>query len=248
MGPVTSVDDVAGPGDLPFRTDVEVALLLVSPRHRYEGRPADGALPAEGPELRDRIDLRAGLGIVGDRYFAARAHVHATVTVIGLEGLDAVAEAVGAAIDPAATRRNVYLRGADVEALRGEPFSLESPGSGASRSRSRARGPAARCASGGTGRRTRAHGWTTRWRRGPSGRCGGAAGCGVTRSPTVCSPSAPRCSARRARSRSDGGAALPASRVRRRLAPFRETQRGRHSAAMFRCAGPPTLRVAGVRR
>lgn len=130
MGPVTSVDDVAGPGDLPFRTDVEVALLLVSPRHRYEGRPADGALPAEGPELRDRIDLRAGLGIVGDRYFAARAHVHATVTVIGLEGLDAVAEAVGAAIDPAATRRNVYLRGADVEALRGEPFSLESPGSG----------------------------------------------------------------------------------------------------------------------
>jgi MOSC domain-containing protein YiiM len=52
------------------------------------------------------------------------------VTVVGLEGLDAVGEAVGAAIDPAATRRNVYLRGADVEALRGEPFSLESPGSG----------------------------------------------------------------------------------------------------------------------
>ncbi len=174
MGAVTSVDPVAGPGDLPFRTDVEVAMLLVSPRHRYEGRPADGALPAEGPELRDRIDLRAGLGIVGDRYFAARAHVHATVTVIGLEGLDAVGEAVGAAVDPAATRRNVYLRGADVEALRGEPFSLESPG------------PAARCASGGTGRRTRARGWTTRWHRVPSGRCGDAAGCAVTRSPTVC--------------------------------------------------------------
>ncbi|WP_066658800.1 molybdenum cofactor biosysynthesis protein [Curtobacterium sp. MR_MD2014] len=105
-------------------------MLLVSPHHRYEGRPADGALPAAGPELRDRIELRAGLGIVGDRYFAARAHVHATVTVIGLEGLDAVAEAVGAPVDPAATRRNVYLRGADVEALRGSPFSLESPGSG----------------------------------------------------------------------------------------------------------------------
>jgi len=130
VGAVTSVDDVAGPGDLPFRTDVEVAMLLVSPHHRYEGRPADGALPAAGPELRDRIELRAGLGIVGDRYFAARAHVHATVTVIGLEGLDAVAEAVGAPVDPAATRRNVYLRGADVEALRGSPFSLESPGSG----------------------------------------------------------------------------------------------------------------------
>jgi len=31
-----------------------------------------------------------------------------------------------ATVDPAATRRNVFLRGADVEALRGEPFSLES--------------------------------------------------------------------------------------------------------------------------
>ncbi|MCS0470976.1 molybdenum cofactor biosysynthesis protein [Curtobacterium flaccumfaciens] len=126
---MTPADDVAGLDDLPFRTEVEVALLLVAPRHRYEGRPADGALPvaADDPdESRDRIELRAGLGIVGDRYFAARAHVHASVTVIGLEGLEAVGHAIGATVDPAATRRNVFLRGADVEALRGEPFSLES--------------------------------------------------------------------------------------------------------------------------
>jgi MOSC domain-containing protein YiiM len=123
---VTSVDDVAGAGDLPSHTDVEIAMLLVSRRHRYEGRPADGALPADGPELRDRIELRAGLGIVGDRYFAARAHVHASVTLIGLEALEAVATELGATVDPAATRRNVYVRGADVEALRGEAFSLDS--------------------------------------------------------------------------------------------------------------------------
>ncbi|WP_412875602.1 molybdenum cofactor biosysynthesis protein [Curtobacterium flaccumfaciens pv. flaccumfaciens] len=126
---MTSADDVAGLDDLPFRTEVEVTLLLVSPRHRYEGRPADGALPVGGDdpdESRDRVELRAGLGIVGDRYFAARAHVHASVTVIGLEGLEAVGHAIGATVDPAATRRNVFLRGADVEALRGEPFSLAS--------------------------------------------------------------------------------------------------------------------------
>ncbi|MBO9040693.1 molybdenum cofactor biosysynthesis protein [Curtobacterium flaccumfaciens pv. flaccumfaciens] len=120
---------MAGLDDLPFRTEVEVALLLVSPRHRYEGRPADGALPVGGDdpdESRDRVELRAGLGIVGDRYFAARAHVHASVTVIGLEGLEALGHAIGATVDPAATRRNVFLRGADVEALRGEPFSLAS--------------------------------------------------------------------------------------------------------------------------
>ncbi|WIB77362.1 molybdenum cofactor biosysynthesis protein [Curtobacterium sp. MCPF17_002] len=128
---MTSVDDVAGSGDLPYRTDVEIAVLLVSRRHRYAGRPADGALPAEGSELPDRVELRAGLGIVGDRYFASRAHVHASVTIIGLESLEAVGAELGVPVDPVATRRNVVLRGADVEALRGEPFSLESVGSGA---------------------------------------------------------------------------------------------------------------------
>ncbi|MDD1385799.1 molybdenum cofactor biosysynthesis protein [Curtobacterium poinsettiae] len=126
---MTPADDVAGLDDLPFRTEVEIALLLVSPRHRYEGRPADGALPprsTDPDERRDRIELRAGIGIVGDRYFAARAHVHASVTVIGLEGLEAVGQTIGTTVDPVATRRNVFLRGADVEALRGEPFSLES--------------------------------------------------------------------------------------------------------------------------
>lgn len=133
MACVTPVDDVAGPGDLPFRTDVEIAMLLVSRRHRYEGRPADGALPvrpSDPDELRDRVELRAGLGIVGDRYFGSRAHVHASVTLIALESLEAVGEALDVSVDPVATRRNVFLRGADVEALRGEPFSLESPGAG----------------------------------------------------------------------------------------------------------------------
>lgn len=138
MGSVTPVDDVAGSGDLPYRTDVEIALLLVSRRHRYAGRPADGALPvrADDPdELRDRVELRAGLGIVGDRYFGSRAHVHASVTLIGLESLDAVGADLGVTVDPVATRRNVFLRGADVEALRGEPFSLQVPGSPAVRFR-----------------------------------------------------------------------------------------------------------------
>ncbi|WFR67379.1 molybdenum cofactor biosysynthesis protein [Curtobacterium flaccumfaciens] len=173
---MTSVDDVAEPGDMPYRTDVEIAMLLVSRRHRYEGRPADGALPvlADDPdELREQIELRRGLGIVGDRYFASRAHVHASVTVIGLEALEAVGEELGKVVDPTATRRNVFLRGADVEALRGEPFSLSGPAGGPGRS-----------CSAGTVPRTRVRGWTTRWRRGRSGRCGtgrGAVRPGVRR-------------------------------------------------------------------
>ncbi|WIB60056.1 molybdenum cofactor biosysynthesis protein [Curtobacterium sp. MCLR17_007] len=121
-----ALDDVPASTALRHETAVEIALLLVSRRHRYAGRPADGALPADEDERRDRIELRAGLGIVGDRYFASRAHVHASVTVIGLEDLDDVADELGVEVDPVATRRNVFLRGADVEALRGEPFSLDS--------------------------------------------------------------------------------------------------------------------------
>ncbi|PZE94667.1 molybdenum cofactor biosysynthesis protein [Curtobacterium sp. MCBD17_008] len=124
MGPGS---DTVASDALPHAREVEVVMLLASRRHRYEGRPADGSTPPQPGEreLRERIDLRAGLGIVGDRYFAARAHVQATVTVIGVEGLEQVGRELGTSIDLAATRRNVFLRGVDVEALRGEPFSLD---------------------------------------------------------------------------------------------------------------------------
>ncbi|KQO63691.1 MOSC domain-containing protein [Curtobacterium sp. Leaf261] len=114
---------------LPAVHRVRIELLLVSSRHRYEGRPADGALPADEDERRDTIRLREGLGIVGDRYCNAPAHRRASVTVIGADALDAVAEELGVPIDPVATRRNVVLRGVDVDALRGVRFSLDS-GSG----------------------------------------------------------------------------------------------------------------------
>jgi MOSC domain-containing protein YiiM len=117
------------PPGLPSVHRVRIELLLASARHRYEGRPADGALPADEDERRDSIHLRQGLGVVGDRYFNAPAHRRASVTVIGADALDAVAAELGVSIDPVATRRNIVLRGVDVDALRGVRFSLDS-GSG----------------------------------------------------------------------------------------------------------------------
>ncbi|WP_258369872.1 MULTISPECIES: MOSC domain-containing protein [unclassified Curtobacterium] len=108
---------------------VTVELLLAAPRHRYEGRPADGPAPADGPELHERITVRAGLGIVGDRFHGHPAHRQASVTVIGAEPLEALAAELGIPLDPALTRRNVVLRGVDVEALRGVLFSIDT-GSG----------------------------------------------------------------------------------------------------------------------
>lgn len=108
---------------------VVVEHLLVSSRHRYEGRPSDGPLaPPEGePESRVRIEFRAGLGAVGDRYFAHRAHRDAAVTLFDAGSLDHVAAVTGASdLDPGATRRTVTLRGYPVDALVGRRFTLDS--------------------------------------------------------------------------------------------------------------------------
>jgi MOSC domain-containing protein YiiM len=113
---------------LPYSADVDIVLLLASPVHRYEGRPADGALPAAGAETHSSIRVRRGLGIVGDRHFGARAHVQASVTVLDADVLSLVADDLGLprTLDPAATRRNILLRGVNVDALRGAGFSLDS--------------------------------------------------------------------------------------------------------------------------
>ena len=102
----------------PFPVTIE--LLLASPLHRYEGRPSDGPLDARGPELPASIEVRAGLGIVGDRYFGQRAHRTASVTVMAIESI----ERLGAGLDPADTRRNIIVRGLDIDSLKGEEFEL----------------------------------------------------------------------------------------------------------------------------
>ena len=110
--------------ELPWRYDVEVVGLLASPAHRWDGRP-DPAL-ARPVERTDRIEVRAGLGVVGDRYFGVPAHRDASVTVLAAESVEQLAAELGVGpLDALATRRNVVLRGAEVEALRGQLFSLD---------------------------------------------------------------------------------------------------------------------------
>ncbi len=111
--------------ELRYRYDVEVVGLLASPEHRWDGRP-DTALADGAVDRRDRLEVRAGYGIVGDRYAGRPVHRDAAVTVIAVEALEALAGELGSGpLDPLATRRNVVLRGAEVEALRGQPFSLD---------------------------------------------------------------------------------------------------------------------------
>jgi MOSC domain-containing protein YiiM len=97
----------------------EIVQLLASPVHRYVGRPADGAPPAPPGELVDEVLIRAGLGIVGDRYFARPAHRDASITVIAVESLPAE-------VSLTEVRRNILVRGIPVDDLVGSVLSLDS--------------------------------------------------------------------------------------------------------------------------
>jgi MOSC domain-containing protein YiiM len=97
----------------------QIVQLLASPVHRYVGRPDDGPEPAPAGELVDEVELRAGLGIVGDRYFGQPAHADSSITVIAEESLPPGAGLVH-------VRRNILVRGIAVDDLRGHILSLDS--------------------------------------------------------------------------------------------------------------------------
>jgi MOSC domain-containing protein YiiM len=105
--------------------EVEIVALVVSPVHRYDGRPT-ADLPAQDGDRRERIEVRAGHGVVGDRYAGRAAHRDAAVTVLAAEAVEALAAELGVPPpDPALARRTVVLRGAEVEVLRGRTFSRD---------------------------------------------------------------------------------------------------------------------------
>jgi hypothetical protein len=96
----------------------EIVQLLVSPIHRYEGRPSDGPVPIEVNELVDEVEIRAHRGIVGDRYFGKRAHQNAAVTIQAAEYLPPGADLLQ-------TRRNILLRGFDIDGAVGRTITLD---------------------------------------------------------------------------------------------------------------------------
>ena len=108
--------------------DLDIVGLVVSPRHRYDGRPSDGPRPAMGSDRQASIDVRAHKGVVGDRYFGTR-HQFAAVTFLAVEEIARVGASLDApGLDPFLARRNVLTRGLDVESLVHSEFTLEQGG------------------------------------------------------------------------------------------------------------------------
>jgi MOSC domain-containing protein YiiM len=99
-----------------------IVQLLASAVHRFEGRPSDGPGPAPPGELVEHVEIRRDKGIVGDRYFGHTAHKDASITIIAAESLPPGA-------DLTHVRRNILLRGVDIDSLIGKTISLDS-GSG----------------------------------------------------------------------------------------------------------------------
>ncbi|MDN0199872.1 molybdenum cofactor biosysynthesis protein [Streptomyces sp. S.PNR 29] len=103
-------------------TEVEVLQLLVSPAHRLAGRPSDGPSPGPSDERVARVEVRRGMGLVGDRYYGRPAHRNAAVTMMAAENLPLD---IDPSVDLRHTRRNVLLRGVDIDSCVGATISLD---------------------------------------------------------------------------------------------------------------------------
>jgi hypothetical protein len=103
--------------------DVEVLQLLVSPSHRLAGRPGDGLASGPPDELVSQVEVRRHLGLVGDRYYARPAHRNAAVTLMAAEKLPLD---IAPSADLRHTRRNILLRGVDIDFFVGATIALDS--------------------------------------------------------------------------------------------------------------------------
>ncbi len=103
---------------------IAVHRLAISPGHNFfghHGHPA-GAHPTV---LVDAVECVAGRGIRGDRFFDYEPDYEGQITFFSLEIFDALRRELPLpAARPEATRRNVFTRGVDLNALIGAEFEL----------------------------------------------------------------------------------------------------------------------------
>jgi len=104
---------------------MRVEHLFISPGHSYFGHHGHtpGPYPVIGVE---EIECVAGRGIRGDRFFDYKDNYKGQVTFFAMEVLEALRRELGLAqAQPQATRRNVFVRGADLNSLIGTEFELQ---------------------------------------------------------------------------------------------------------------------------
>lgn len=103
---------------------VDIRQIWISPGHDFKGRHGLGR-ERNGVVACDEVECCAGKGIVGDRYFDHKPDFKGQITFFSLEVADALTDALNLAdIDHSAFRRNVLIRGVDLNTLVGKEFRL----------------------------------------------------------------------------------------------------------------------------
>ncbi len=102
-----------------------VTHLFISPEHVYVGHFGQPSGKVPMTEV-DRVELVAGRGVVGDRYFAHDEGHKGQATFFSEEAWLRLRQEVGGQDrSPGVFRRNVIVRGADLNALIGVEFEIQ---------------------------------------------------------------------------------------------------------------------------
>lgn len=104
---------------------IRVEHLFISPGHNFFGHHGQPA--GEHPiVVVEEIECVAGRGIRGDRFFDYKENYKGQITFFAMEVLEALRSELNLPdAQPQATRRNVIVRGADLNALIGWEFEVQ---------------------------------------------------------------------------------------------------------------------------
>ncbi len=108
-----------------YTTNAKIQHIFVSPGHNYWGNKnwQPGTHPTHDVE---QVALRAGAGIVGDRYFNKKPNYSGQITFFAQEVLAYLREEMQLAdLDPQGVRRNVITQGINLNQLIGKRFTLQ---------------------------------------------------------------------------------------------------------------------------
>ncbi|HEY5911304.1 MAG TPA: molybdenum cofactor biosysynthesis protein [Verrucomicrobiae bacterium] len=104
---------------------IQVCQLFTSPGHNFFGHHGQPA--GRNPILEvDQVECVAGRGIRGDRFFDFKENYKGQITFFSTEVFDALRRELGLPLaHRSATRRNVFVRGMDLNSLVGAEFELQ---------------------------------------------------------------------------------------------------------------------------
>ncbi len=104
---------------------IRVEQLFISPGHNFVGH--HGRPPGGSPIVPvDEVECVAGRGLRGDRYFDREENHKGQITFFSLDVFDALRRELNRPdAQPQATRRNAFVRGADLNAFIGQEFEIQ---------------------------------------------------------------------------------------------------------------------------